>query len=130
METSANKLRAALLSFGLSEKESDVYLALLELGRSKVSEIARKAGMNRTTAYDILDSLTSKGLASISGKEPKQEYEGETPDNLIVLLEKRLEKTKDAIREAEEIIPALKSIQKVSDRPQVKFYEGLNGIKQ
>ncbi|MCL5010796.1 MAG: helix-turn-helix domain-containing protein, partial [Patescibacteria group bacterium] len=34
-----------------------VYLALLELGKGTVSAIARKAGIQRTTCYTILDSL-------------------------------------------------------------------------
>ena len=63
-----------LITLGFSPNRAAVYTALLELGKGTASEIARKAGINRTTAYDILDNLSADGLASISGKEPKQEY--------------------------------------------------------
>ena len=119
-----------LISFGLSKKEADVYLALLELGRSTVSYISRSAGINRTTGYDILNSLESQGLVRISGKEPKQEYVAESPDNLLKLLGKRLRDTEDNIALAKDFIPKLKSVHKVEDRPQVKFYEGTEGMEQ
>ena len=51
------ELQELLLQAGLSEKESGVYLGILELGRGTVSQISRKANINRTTGYDILDSL-------------------------------------------------------------------------
>ncbi len=130
MEKQKNELEKSLLSLGLSEKESAVYLALLELGRAKVSEISRKAGMNRTTGYDILDALVSKGLVRISGKEPKQEYATESPDKLLLLLNTELEEKQKNIQKAKELVPQLKSMQKMQDRPQVKFYEGKDGLKQ
>jgi sugar-specific transcriptional regulator TrmB len=105
-------------------------LSILELGRGTVSQISRKAGINRTTGYDILDALAHEGLVRISGKEPKQEYVVESPDNLVAMLENRLKDTKEHIDLAKRFIPTLKSIQKSENRPQVKFYEGIEGLKQ
>lgn len=119
-----------LKSFGLSEKETSVYLAILELGRGTVTQIARAANINRTSGYDILNSLAQQGLVRISGKEPKQEYVAESPDTLLAMLEKRLKETQEGIVAAKNFIPTLKSMQKVEDRPQVKFYEGIDGLKQ
>jgi sugar-specific transcriptional regulator TrmB len=129
MTTRNENVAEKLLSFGLSKKEAGVYLAALELGHGTVSQISRKASINRTTGYDILDSLSNYGLVRISGKEPKQEYVAESPDNLITMLEKRLEDTKTAIENAKESLPEFKSIHTVSDRPQVRFYEGIEGMK-
>ena len=71
-----------LQATGLSNNEVSAYLALLDLGKGTVSQISRKAGLNRTTGYDILDRLVAKRLVSISGKEPKQEYLAESPDRI------------------------------------------------
>ena len=71
---------------GLSDNETSAYIALLELGRGTVSQISRKASLNRTTGYDVLGRLVSKKLVSISGKEPKQEYLAESPDQLENLM--------------------------------------------
>ena len=113
---------------GFSEKEADVYLALLELGKGAVSNIARKAGLNRTTGYHILDSLAGKGLVSISGKEPLQEYVAESPERITELLKAKFQEYEKYLNQAKETVPQLKSFHNVSDRPKVKFYEGKQGL--
>ena len=54
-----------LQELGLSEKEARVYLALFELGPSVVSGLAKKAGINRSTTYVILETLAKRGLVSV-----------------------------------------------------------------
>lgn len=130
MQKHSENVAKRLLSFGLSDKEANVYIALLELGRSTVSTISREANINRTTGYDILSSLVGKGLVRVSGKEPKQEYIAESPDTLVALLDKRLQDTKDDIEKARALVPELKSMHRVGDRPQIRFYEGIEGLKQ
>ena len=49
-----NKL---LLKLGANHKESETYLALLELGPQPISSIARRIGVPRSTMYTIIDSL-------------------------------------------------------------------------
>lgn len=129
MATTSQKLKESLASLGLSNKEAAVYVALLELGRSSVSQISRKAAVNRATGYVILDSLITKGLVNISGKEPKQEYIAESPDKLAELFRREQEAAKEKEARAQELSLQLKSIQKVGDRPQVRFYEGVEGIR-
>ena len=128
MNNIPQNLRDSLLSMGFSEKESNVYLALLELGKSAVSNIARKAGLNRTTGYHILDSLVGKGLVSISGKEPLQEYVAESPEKITELLKAKFDEYERYLNQAKETVPQLKSFHNISDRPKVKFYEGKQGL--
>jgi HTH-type transcriptional regulator, sugar sensing transcriptional regulator len=111
-----------------SEKEADVYLSLLELGKGTVSMIARKAGLNRTTGYHILDSLAGKGLVSISGKQPLQEFVAESPEKITELLQKKFDEYQKYLNQAKETVPQLKSFHNISDRPKVHFYEGTQGL--
>lgn len=129
MKNAIQPLQESLIALGLSRKESSVYIALLELGRSVVSKIARRADVNRATAYVVLDELITKGLVSISGKEPKQEYIAESPDKLPALFKKQQEVAREKETRAHELALQLKSIQKVGDRPQVRFYEGTEGLR-
>ncbi len=122
------QLRNKLVEVGLSDKEAGVYISLLELGRGTVSAISRRANINRTTGYDILDSLSAKGLVSISGKEPKQEYSAESPENLSRFITEDIKQKHEALKKSEDIIPELKSIHNVSDRSRVRFYEGVEGL--
>ncbi len=128
-ERQSSKLAASLQGFGFSKKESDVYMALLELGRGGVTLISRKAGINRTTGYDILNSLSSKGVISVSGKEPKQEYAAEPPVAITEYLKRQAGELSDSIRKSEEIVPELALMHAPENRPRIRFYEGKEGLK-
>ncbi|MDD5032924.1 MAG: helix-turn-helix domain-containing protein [Candidatus Pacebacteria bacterium] len=124
------KVGSLLKQAGFLDKEISVFLALLEIGRGKVSEISRKAGINRTTGYVILDGLANKGLVGISGKEPKQEYMAESPEKLVNFLNNKARKQKFIADEVNKILPELMTTYNIGDRPKVRFYEGIEGLKQ
>lgn len=130
MKKELSLIEKQLKIVGLSDNEVSIYLALLELGKGTVSEISRKATLNRTTGYDVLNRLTTKRLISISGKEPKQEYVAESPDQLEKFITEELERKQGELNEARKIIPELKSIHNVLNRPKIRFYEGKDGLEQ
>lgn len=130
MQNENLKLVKTLEFIGFSEKEVLVYLALLQLGKGTVTEISRKAGINRPTGYHVLASLAVKELVRVSGKEPKQEYVAESPDQIEKLLARKIKSDEEYIREARKIIPELKSMHNVTDRPKVLFYEGREGLEK
>lgn len=121
------KLR--LQELGFTEKETDIYISLLELGKGSVTEISRKAGINRTTGYDILSSLASKGVVSISGKEPKQEYIAESPTSISTYLKRQADELNENIKKSESIISELTTLHAVNNRPKIRFYEGTEGLR-
>lgn len=123
-------IKKSLAFIGFSEKEVLVYLALLELGKGTVTEISRKAGINRPTGYHILSSLESKELVKLSGKEPKEEYVAESPDQIEKILLNKIKEGESFVKEARKIIPELKSMHNVSDRPKILFYEGREGMEK
>jgi len=73
----------------LSENESKIYLALLELWKSGVTNIAKKSGVKRTTIYNYLNPLLEKDFIkrSISGKRIL--FMAENPKNLVKIFEER-----------------------------------------
>lgn len=117
-----------LKQFGLSDKESRVYLGLLELGPSLVTDIAIKAEINRTTTYDILESLINYHLVSRVAAN-KKSYVAENPEQLLNFIKKKTEEFKEKTEQAKEMLPELKSIYNLFPRrPKVKYYEGEEGI--
>jgi sugar-specific transcriptional regulator TrmB len=130
MPKPSSSLQQNLTLLGFTEKQAKIYLALLELGKGTVSQITRAAGLNRTTGYDILDSLANQGLISISGKKPKQEYIAEPPDKILSLLQQQAQRSKEQITQVKKLLPQLKSIHNIGDRPKVRFYEGKEGLIQ
>lgn len=130
MESENLNLRKTLEFIGFSGKEVSVYLALLALGKGTVTEISKKADINRPTGYHVLASLEAEGLVKVSGKEPKQEYVAESPDEIEKMLLRKIENDQKYLHEVKKIIPELKSIHNVLNRPRVFFYEGKEGLEK
>jgi len=130
MATKYSPTEKMMLDIGFSQKEALVYMTILTLGRGSVSQITRKAEINRTTGYNILDNLVAKGLISISGKEPKQEYIAEPPETLKKYIEKEIEERKENLTTLDTLLPELKLIHNTNSRPKVMFYEGTAGLQE
>jgi HTH-type transcriptional regulator, sugar sensing transcriptional regulator len=120
---------------GLSDKESAVYGVLLRLGTAKAAQVAQNADLQRTTAYDILRSLTRKGLVTKFIKRSSAFYSPSDPRSLISYLDReeqqyhfQNEKRKKRI---EDMLPELVSIAKNrSTVPKVRFFEGKKGLRE
>ena len=82
-------LKTLLQKIGLSEKDSEVYLACLELGTQPASVIARKAGLKRPTTYLILEELLKKGLVSEYTGSNVKFFTAVSPDYLLNYIEKQ-----------------------------------------
>ncbi len=118
-----------LKHLGLSENEAKVYMAMLELGPSVVVEIARKAQVNRPTAYVQIESLKKKGLVSTQSKGKKQLFIAESPDKLELLIDNELKTVEEKKNELNNFLPELLSIFNTYGRgPHVKFFEGKEGV--
>lgn len=123
-------LSKALKEYGLSEKEVSVYLATLELGVAPVRIIARQAGINRGTAYDILKVLVDVGLVSFYQKG-KQHFSAESPERLIEAVEDKQIKLQRLKVNLAENLPQLKmTFLRHGGRPSIRVYEGFKGIKK
>jgi len=118
-----------------SDKESKVYLALMELGSAKAVEIGKKTGLNRTSVYDFLEVLLRKGLISKYKMGSATYFNALDPKQLIRYLEReKEEKIKDIDKQKQrvaEIIPELISLQNIyTSRPKVQFFEGEKGVRE
>jgi len=119
-----------LVDLGFGEKEASIYLALLELGTATVSEISRCAKINRTTGYDILGSLINDGLVNPIGKTKIRKFTAENPDKVIVFLENKIKQNQQKLKQAYNLLPELFSIYNIEEKPKVKYYEGLERMKE
>ncbi len=119
-----------LQNLGLSEKESKVYLAALELGPETVQNIARKADINRPTAYLQIELLKQKGLVSEFEKGKKTYYSAESPERVLSLLNNFQQELEFKKSEVMRILPALNDLfAGAGEKPKVRFFEGIEGVK-
>jgi sugar-specific transcriptional regulator TrmB len=114
---------------GLGEKEAKVYLAALELGPETAQNLAKKAGVNRPTAYVQIESLKKRGLMSEFEKGKKTYYSPESPQRLEALLRSLESDLAGKKSDLQSILPfLLSSFSGAGERPKVRFFEGTDGI--
>jgi sugar-specific transcriptional regulator TrmB len=114
-----------LVQLGLQETEAQFYLAALELGQASVRDIAAKAGITRTSAYDVFARLLDQGLVTQVGSGARNSWlvAAEPPEHLTELFDARR-------RKLDALLPELRTLHnRSSAKPRVRFYQGLEGIK-
>lgn len=123
-------LKHKLVTIGLSEKEAEVYMALLQYGQHPTTFIARKVGLNRGTTYNILHNLLQRGLVTKGEKRGMQFFSPLEPGNLMNNLNRQEEILREQKSLAAETIPELRSISpQVSPRPSVQYFTGPDGVQ-
>ncbi|MFA6198138.1 MAG: helix-turn-helix domain-containing protein [Patescibacteria group bacterium] len=123
-------IKEALQQFGLSDKETAVYMATLEMGDATVQKIARKSNEKRPTTYVLLESLKQRGLVTEHVEKNSRHFYAAPPQTLLHILkdqQRHLERQEFSITK---IIPELETLYNLSDRkPKVQMYEGVDGLK-
>jgi len=109
-----------LKQIGLSEYESELYLALLQYGSLSAYELAEKTGMYRQATYDALNRLVEKGYVNSVKEGKSQKYKSVHPDLILEYLNEKTEGFK-------QILPELASLDKKAKEPlMVETYKGKN----
>ncbi|NQU77956.1 hypothetical protein HQ544_04650 [Candidatus Falkowbacteria bacterium] len=116
-------LEKILENYGLDEKQAKVYLACLEMGSASVQRISEKAGIPRSTTYEILDFLRDKGFVSTFLKKRVKYFSPEDPKKIIT-------RAKGKIESLEKSLPRiLAAYRRTAHQPAVRFYQGKQGMK-
>lgn len=112
-----------LKHYGLSDKETRLYLANLKAGDSTANRLSELTGIRRSTVYEVIENLKKKGVVASYRKDKKLFFTAEKPEKLI----ERLKEKEESIRR---ILPDLHALmQTVPEKPAVQLYEGLAGMK-
>ncbi len=122
-------LEKYLQEIGLTDKEAQVYLSLVQVDDESVVALADKTGINRSTVYVVLETLKKKGLVSEVEKGKKTHYAAEPPERLETYVERQKVILEEHAKRLKDIIPQIKSVQREQgERPIVKYFEGKEGI--
>lgn len=116
-------IEQGLMNWGLTDREAKVYNSLVKKVESTVYQLALDTKIPRTTVYETLENLTSKGLISYSRKNGIKHFFAETPNRLVRILEEKMAATK-------ELIPLLLAMPTKGTKPTVKLYLGAEGKKK
>ncbi|HPU95017.1 MAG TPA: helix-turn-helix domain-containing protein, partial [Candidatus Gracilibacteria bacterium] len=86
-------------NLGLTDKETKVYISLIEVGPSVVSRIAEKARINRVTTYDILEKLKEKGFISTFTKQKIKYFSPTDPEIIANNFDQKTKAFKESLPE-------------------------------
>lgn len=108
---------------GLTDNESKVYLALIDLGPSLAGQISRKTGLHRRTVYDTTEMLIKKGLVGYILRNNRRLFQASNPDRIL-----------EIIQEKQNLLsPIVEGLQEKYSQTKVKeetnFYKGKEGLK-
>ncbi|HME87320.1 MAG TPA: helix-turn-helix domain-containing protein [Candidatus Nanoarchaeia archaeon] len=90
-----------LEELGVTKNEAKVYLALLDLGKTKAGLLTRKTGIHRRNVYDAIEMLIQKGLVSYIKENNVRIYSAVSPSRLMEILKEKEENVKSLLPELE-----------------------------
>lgn len=118
-----NDLLKTIESIGFRPKESQVYLALLELGTGTVSRIAKTAELKRPVTYIILENLIGQGYATQVPGGKINHYQAIDPSAILI-------RQKTNLKNFSEMLPLLQTLHnKGKQRPKIHYVETKEGIE-
>jgi sugar-specific transcriptional regulator TrmB len=112
-----------LIDLGFGEREAKIYLLLIGKGDLSALQIARNSKIDRTTIYDILEKLISKGVVSSHIKNKAKQFRAILPKEL-------LNHFREKYSSLEKIIPELNKLtNSPSEKVICELFQGKEGLK-
>lgn len=115
--------KTKLIEAGFGKSETDIYLALLRLGKSTVTRLTQETGIHRTYIYDVIEKLKEKGLVSQINEQNKQYFQAVGPERIKEYLLEKVEGVDKLILELN------KTKKKSEEETTIEVYKGEEGIK-
>lgn len=106
-----------LQKLGLNLYESKAYTALLRIGTSNAYKVSKESGIPRARIYDVLETLTKRGLAMV--EESSENTKIYTPVPGKVFLEKT---KKEWENDFEDVTKALNKLEMEADKKDIYVF--------
>ncbi len=111
-----------LIQFSLTEDEAEIYLGLLKLGKTTVTELAKKIKKNRTATYFHVNKLVEKNVVRQSNVGRVLWFTAVGPSELAQRFDK-------LVTDFKSVVPQLEALQKIEvDQPRVQITESRAGF--
>lgn len=119
----SSEFEESLHKYGLTHKQSRLYVAALKTGPAPLQKIATSAKLGRTNAYDAIHALITKGLVVLSTEGKRKIFVAQPPRMLKKLL-------REQELELDELIPQLEVFNGQTEvKPKIMYYPGIEGYK-
>ncbi|PIN75969.1 hypothetical protein COV18_00915 [Candidatus Woesearchaeota archaeon CG10_big_fil_rev_8_21_14_0_10_37_12] len=119
-----------LRNIGLTEGEIKVYEALLKLGETTKTNLAKESGIAPSNVYDVTNRLLEKGIISKIEKNGIAHFSPANPNRIFTFLEQK----KKEINEEQDIVASLlpsllAEFTANKKKTSVEVFQGWNGLK-
>lgn len=122
-------LTNSLLQLGCTPKHIKFYRAALDLGAAPLMEIAKKARLQRSTAYLLASELKDMGLINEDHKTYKKQFIAAEPDYVLQRLEAKYRQLGRNNMAFKEVLPELRAVHQATlVRPRVRTFSGKAGL--
>jgi sugar-specific transcriptional regulator TrmB len=120
---------AGSMDIFLNDNEKKVLASLYSLEDGAVNRIAKDTLINRTTLYPILEKLAEKGLVSKIKIEGKIRFQPIAKEEFFLWAERKEKELKENNKELLNWINHQSENKKISLASEIKYFEGLEGVK-
>ena len=119
-----------LKKIGLTDGEIKVYEALLELGETTKTKLAKKSEVSPSKIYDITNRLIRKGIISSVRKCGVMHFKAADPKRLNDFIKKKEEEINEEKQVVNNILPLLiAKYQKNNEDIDIDVFYGWDGLK-
>jgi sugar-specific transcriptional regulator TrmB len=127
---SEESIRKVLKTFGLTEKETEVYIFLAKRGVLKGGEISKQIKTQKALIYRILKSLQTKGLVESTLEFPARftavPFENVIDSNIKLKQEEAAQKA----AQKKELLNYWQNIERAGPEPQLEKFTVIEGTKK
>jgi sugar-specific transcriptional regulator TrmB len=107
----------------LTDNESKIYLALVDLGPSLAGQISGKTGLHRRSVYDAIEMLIKKGLVGYILENNRKLFQAANPNRLLEIVQEKQNLLTPLVSELSE------KFTKTKEKEETNFYKGKEGLK-
>ena len=119
-----------LKKIGLTTGEIKVYEALLELGETTRTQLAKTSGISPSKIYDVANRLIEKGIISSVKKNGVIHFSAANPEKIKDYLNQKQEEIEKEKALVDSMLPTLLTrYQKTDENTDVEVFYGWEGMK-
>lgn len=126
---SMKNIKEILNSINIPDPAQKIYMALLENGKATARTLSHRTGITRTSVYDQIKILKTKGLVTERAIEGSTLFEISDARQLSILLNEQADQLHTQQDFLKKNLPLLID-KSQSLQPKVRFFEGEEGVKQ
>lgn len=119
-----------LKKIGLTQGEIKLYEALIDLGESTRTTLAKKSGISPSKIYDVANRLMEKGIISSVKKNNVIHFNASNPEKLKDFIKKKEEDLKKEKELVDNVLPTLMSkYTENKEKNDIEVFYGWEGMK-